>query len=174
MSRGLPHPVQRAHARVRHGSDGTRRLQPGTAQAACLLGTLAKRQNAPGTNITPLPLAVYMTIKSYGCCSVLNTAGRLWLALLLVAGFGTALCVLCLPCLHSMDDVPKQGWGMRISDVCLARFARPLASQGLEAGARGVLTSASATSLAGAIVRKKSSMPEAPELQRRSDTIGAW
>ncbi|KFM23802.1 hypothetical protein F751_6770 [Auxenochlorella protothecoides] len=78
----------------------------------------------------------YMSLKSYACCSILNTAGHLWFALLLVAGFGITLCVLCLPCIHSMDDVPKQGWGMRISNACLARLARPLASQGLEAGTR--------------------------------------
>eukprot|EP00887_Chlorella_sp_A99_P003689 scaffold7.g3689.t1 len=59
---------------------------------------------------------VYASVKGFACCGLLDTAGYLWLALLIAGSAGLALCLAACSAHASLDRMPDRG--------CCTRFRR--------------------------------------------------
>ena len=53
--------------------------------------------------------AVYVAVKSYGCCSLLNFLGSMWCGLLVAGVFGLLLCFVALGAIRTFDRLPPVG-----------------------------------------------------------------
>ena len=52
---------------------------------------------------------MYVAVKSYGCCSLLNFLGSMWCGLLVAGVFGLLLCFVALGAIRTFDRLPAVG-----------------------------------------------------------------
>lgn len=53
--------------------------------------------------------SVYLSVKAFGCCSVLNVVGWLWLGIIVCVGAALLLCVTAVSALCTLDGLPGKG-----------------------------------------------------------------
>ena len=53
--------------------------------------------------------AVYGEAKHYGCCTVLNVVGGVWVGLVIMGSCALLMCILALKAIRAMDKLPDRG-----------------------------------------------------------------